>query len=205
MAPSTTSMSISTFLMSHGTLLVLEPRRQTNADLKSANEVLVSSNTTPNFIFYLPDITLINPYMFVFELRQCRIIKLSLYQCSYGNEHLGKPTYKTAVSNKKHLFQWLSILLQYIYRLSKKVLQTVVLVFVWSFKKVPLAFLLLNREALFDFVIFHENKIIQVSVVNHNNGVSFRSVSLRFNVRQYKNTKELVGYGQSLFPMHLTG
>ena len=41
MAPSTTSTSISTFLMSHGTLLVLEPRRQTNADLKSANEVLV--------------------------------------------------------------------------------------------------------------------------------------------------------------------
>ena len=27
--------------MSHGTLLVLEPLRQTNADLKSANEVLV--------------------------------------------------------------------------------------------------------------------------------------------------------------------
>ena len=41
MAPSATSTSISTFLMSHGTLLVLEPRRQTNADLKSANEVLV--------------------------------------------------------------------------------------------------------------------------------------------------------------------
>ena len=41
MAPSTTSTSISTFLMSHGTLLVLEPLRQTNADLKSANEVLV--------------------------------------------------------------------------------------------------------------------------------------------------------------------
>ena len=41
MAPSTTSTSISTFLMSRGTLLVLEPLRQTNADLKSANEVLV--------------------------------------------------------------------------------------------------------------------------------------------------------------------
>ena len=41
MAPSTTSTSISTFLTSHGTLLDLEPRRQTNADLKSANEVLV--------------------------------------------------------------------------------------------------------------------------------------------------------------------
>lgn len=82
--------------------------------------------------------------MFVLELRQCRIIKLSLYQCSNRNEQLGKPTYKTAVSNKKHLFQRLSILLQYIYQLSKKVLQTVVLVFVGSFKKVPLAFLLLN-------------------------------------------------------------
>ena len=41
MAPSTTSTSILTFLMSHGTLLVLDPLRQTNADLKSANEVLV--------------------------------------------------------------------------------------------------------------------------------------------------------------------
>ena len=41
MAPSTTSASISTFFMSHGTLLVLEPLRQTNADLKSANWVLV--------------------------------------------------------------------------------------------------------------------------------------------------------------------
>ena len=40
-APSTTSTSISTILTSHGTRLVLEPLRQTNADLKSANEVLV--------------------------------------------------------------------------------------------------------------------------------------------------------------------
>ena len=48
MAPSATSTSISTFLMSHGTLLVLEPRRQTNADLKSANEVLVNNNNNNN-------------------------------------------------------------------------------------------------------------------------------------------------------------
>ena len=41
MAPSTTATSISTFLMSHGTLLVLQPLRQTNADLKSAKDVLV--------------------------------------------------------------------------------------------------------------------------------------------------------------------
>ena len=41
MGPSTTLTSISTFLMSHGTLLVLAPLRQTNVDLKSANEVLV--------------------------------------------------------------------------------------------------------------------------------------------------------------------
>ena len=40
MAPSITSTLISTFLMSHGTLLILE-LRQTNADLKSANKVLV--------------------------------------------------------------------------------------------------------------------------------------------------------------------
>ena len=44
MAPSTTSTSISKFLMSPGTLLVLEPLRQTNAHLKSANEVLVLIN-----------------------------------------------------------------------------------------------------------------------------------------------------------------
>ena len=41
MAPSTTSTSMSKFLMSPGTPLVLEPLRQTNADLKSANEVVV--------------------------------------------------------------------------------------------------------------------------------------------------------------------
>ena len=46
MAPSTTSTSISTFLMSHGTLLVLEALRQTNAHLKSANEVLVLIHET---------------------------------------------------------------------------------------------------------------------------------------------------------------
>ena len=35
-----TNSPISTFLISHDTLLVLEPLRQTNADLKSANVVL---------------------------------------------------------------------------------------------------------------------------------------------------------------------
>ena len=44
MAPSTTSTSISTFLMSPGTLRVLEPPRQTNADLNTGNpgSVIVS-------------------------------------------------------------------------------------------------------------------------------------------------------------------
>ena len=41
MAPSATSTSISAFFISHGSLLVLEPLRQTNADLRSVNEILV--------------------------------------------------------------------------------------------------------------------------------------------------------------------
>ena len=41
MAPSTISMSKSAFLISRGTLLSLEPLRQTSADLSTAKEVLV--------------------------------------------------------------------------------------------------------------------------------------------------------------------
>ena len=48
MAPSTTSTSISTFLMSHGTLLVLEPLRQTNADLNNNNNNNNNNNKLEN-------------------------------------------------------------------------------------------------------------------------------------------------------------
>ena len=69
MARSTTSTSISTFLMSHGTLLVLEPRRQTNADLKSANEVLV--------LIHEMVLAYCSPFLMAISCAQCPGLSLS--------------------------------------------------------------------------------------------------------------------------------